>query len=122
MLQHEGTKDTKASALALSHEIIGAAIEVHRLLGPGLLESIYEAALSRELRLRDIAVERQITLPVNYKGEVLECHVKLDLLVEGNVIVEIKALEKLMTRPQGTASNLPETSEPVVGPPHQLQC
>jgi GxxExxY protein len=100
MLQHEGTKvtkDTKASALALSHEIIGAAIEVHRLLGPGLLESVYEAALSRELRLRDIVVERQITLPVNYKGEILECHVKLDLLVERNVIVEVKSLEKLMT-------------------------
>jgi GxxExxY protein len=88
MLHHEGTKttkDTKESALVLSHEIIGAAIEVHRLLGPGLLESIYEAALCRELRIRDIAVERQITLPVNYKGEVLECHVKLDLLVERNV-------------------------------------
>jgi GxxExxY protein len=100
MLHHEGTKvtkDTKASALALSHEIIGAAIEVHRLLGPGLLESVYEAALSRELRLRDIVVERQITLPVNYKGEILECHVKLDLLVERNVIVEVKSLEKLMT-------------------------
>jgi GxxExxY protein len=100
MLHHEGTKDTKntkESALALSHEIIGAAIEVHRLLGPGLLESIYEAALCRELRIRDITVERQITLPVNYKGEVLECHVKLDLLVERNVIVEVKSLEKLMS-------------------------
>ena len=99
MLQHEGTKatkDTKASALALSHEVIGAAIEVHRLLGPGLLESVYEAALCRELRLREIAVERQIALPVNYKGEVLECHVKLDLLVQRHVIVEVKSLEKLM--------------------------
>jgi GxxExxY protein len=74
MLQHEGTQDTKASALALSHEVIVAAIEVHRFLGPGLLESVYEAALCRELRLRSMAVERQIDLPVSYKGEVLECH------------------------------------------------
>lgn len=100
MLQHEDTKitkDTKSSALALSHEIIGAAIEVHRLLGPGLLESVYEAALCREMRLRKIAVARQIPLPVNYKGEVLECCVKLDLLVEREVIVEIKSLEKIMS-------------------------
>lgn len=99
MLQHEGTKNTKntkARALALSYEIIGAAIEVHRLLGPGLLEAVYEAALCRELRLRDIGVERQVTLPVNYKGQALQCHAKLDLLVEHSVIVEVKSLEKLL--------------------------
>jgi GxxExxY protein len=97
MLQHEGTKDTKASALVLSYEVIGAAIEVHRFLGPGLLESVYEAALCRELRLRGVAVERQIELPVNYKGEVLDCHMKLDLLVERSLIVEVKSLEKVIS-------------------------
>jgi len=99
MLQHEGTKttkDTKSSALALSHQIIGAAIEVHRLIGPGLLESVYESALCKELRLKGLTVDRQVSVPVNYKGEVLDCHVKLDLLVGGTVIVEVKAVETLI--------------------------
>lgn len=66
MFHHEGTKTTKhtkSSALVLSHAIIGAAIEVHRVVGPGLLESVYEAALSRELGLRGINVERQSASP-----------------------------------------------------------
>jgi len=99
MLQHEGTKttkDTKSSALALSHQIIGAAIEVHRLIGPGLLESVYESALCKELRLKGLTVDRQVSVPVNYKGEILDCHVKLDLLVGGTVIVEVKAVEGLL--------------------------
>jgi GxxExxY protein len=99
MLHHEdtkNTKDTKAWALAASHEIIGAAIEVHRLLGPGLLESVYEVALYRELRLRGVAFERQVSVPVHYKGETLNCQVKLDLLVTGNVIVEVKSVEKVL--------------------------
>jgi len=68
MLHHEGTKSTKASALVLSHTIIGSAIEVHRLMGPGLLESVYEVALCKELWLRGISVERQVSVPVRYKG------------------------------------------------------
>jgi GxxExxY protein len=99
MLHHEGTKDTKdnkGSALVLSHEVIGAAIEVHRIIGPGLLESVYEGALCRELSLRNIAFERQVGLPVKYKGELLDCHVKLDLLVGGLIIVEVKAVEKVI--------------------------
>lgn len=97
---HEGTKNTKATkaeALALSHEVIGAAIEVHRLVGPGLLESLYEVALCKELWLRNVSVERQISVPVTYKGEVLGCHVKLDLLVDKTVVVEVKAIDKLMS-------------------------
>ena len=100
MLHHEGTKntkDTKASALALSHKIIGAAIEVHRLLGPGLLESVYEAALCRELRLKHVALKRQVDVPVSYKQEILECHVKLDVLVEQKVIVEVKSVARLLS-------------------------
>jgi GxxExxY protein len=99
MLHHEGTKDTKdtkASILALSHHVIGAAIEVHRLIGPGLLESVYEAALCKELRLKGLLVGRQVSVPVKYKGEVLDCHIKLDLLVDRKVIVEVKAVETLM--------------------------
>jgi GxxExxY protein len=63
---------------------------------PGFLESVYESALCRELRLRGIAVERQISIPVNYKGETLDCHVKLDLLIEKSVIVEVKAVDRLV--------------------------
>ena len=98
MLQHEGTKvtkDTKACSLATSHDIVGAAIEVHRWLGPGLLESVYEVAICKELRMRGMLVQRQVSVPVTYKGEVLDCSLKLDLLVNNNIIVEIKTLEKI---------------------------
>jgi GxxExxY protein len=99
MFHHEGTKttkDTKASALGLSHKVIGAAIEVHRLLGPGLLESVYEVALCKELWLRRIRFERQVTMPVFYKGIPLESNVKLDLLVDRTIIVEVKSIERLV--------------------------
>jgi GxxExxY protein len=77
----------------LTHEIIGAAIEVHRLLGPGLLESAYEECLSRELVLRNLRVDRQVSVPVIYKDVKLECGYRLDLLVEGQVVVELKSIE-----------------------------
>jgi GxxExxY protein len=99
MTHHEGAKDskgTKAYSLALSHHVIGAAIEVHRVIGPGLLESVYEMALCRELWLRGIGVERQVAVPVRYKGGVLGCDIRLDLVVERNVIVEVKSVDKLM--------------------------
>lgn len=80
---------------ALSKVIIGAAIEVHRVLGPGLLESAYEACLCRELTLRSINFERQVPLPLQYKGVQLDCGYKLDILVEQLVIIEIKSVESL---------------------------
>jgi GxxExxY protein len=95
MLHHEGTKGTKASVLELSHEVIGAAIEVHRILGPGVLESVYELALCKELWLRRISVERQVNLPIHYKGTPLECSVKLDLLIQRSIIVEVKSVEAI---------------------------
>jgi len=79
----------------LTHEIIGAAIEVHRLLGPGLLESAYEECLARELSLRGLKYERQKPLPVIYKDVKLECGYRVDLLVEGRVVVELKSVEAL---------------------------
>ena len=79
----------------LTGEIVGAAIEVHRELGgPGLLEEIYESAMMYELRLRGIAVEQQVAVPVLYKGHNIKKPHYLDLLVEGRVIVELKAVEK----------------------------
>ena len=79
----------------LTEAIIGAAIEVHRALGPGLLESAYEECVSRELALREIPFARQVSLPVEYKGVRLDCGYRLDLLVADAVVVEIKALAGL---------------------------
>lgn len=79
----------------LSYKIIGAAIEVHRTLGgPGLLESIYEAALCQELGMQGIKTERQIPIPVLYKGTKIKDSLSLDILVENKLIIEVKATEK----------------------------
>ncbi|WP_172358913.1 MULTISPECIES: GxxExxY protein [Thermoleptolyngbya] len=80
----------------ISGQVIGAAIAVHRELGPGLLESVYEACLVHELRQRGVQIEQQIPQPVIYKGLQLECGYRLDLLVENRVIVELKAVETLL--------------------------
>ena len=77
----------------LTEKIIGAAIEVHRELGPGLLESVYEEALCFELGLQGIAFERQVPADIVYKGHVIKGQ-RLDLLVENKVVVEIKALSR----------------------------
>lgn len=79
----------------LTESIIGAAIEVHNALGPGLLESAYEACLSHELTLRGIAHRRQVELPVIFKGQLVECGYRLDFLVENAVVVELKSVEKI---------------------------
>ncbi|MFQ5778652.1 MAG: GxxExxY protein [Terriglobia bacterium] len=79
----------------LTHAIIGAAIEVHKVLGPGLLESAYEECLARELSLREIRYERQKPLPVVYKDVRLDCGYRLDFFVEGKVVVELKAVETI---------------------------
>jgi GxxExxY protein len=80
----------------LSGDVIGAAIEVHRLLGPGLLESAYELALERELVLRGFSVERQKPVPVEYKGLALGDGFRLDMLVNDRLLVEIKAVDRLL--------------------------
>jgi GxxExxY protein len=82
---------------AVTEQIIGAAMEVHRAIGPGLLESAYEACLVHELRERGFRVEQQKPLPVIYKGVQLDCGYRLDLVVNECVIVEVKAVEKLTT-------------------------
>ena len=79
----------------ISGKIIGAAIEVHKKLGPGLLESAYEECLCCEMQLRGIEFKRQVPLSLNYKGIVLDCGYRLDLLVEDKVIVELKSIEGL---------------------------
>jgi GxxExxY protein len=79
----------------ITEKVIGAAIEVHRALGPGLLESAYEACLAYELSRRGLKFERQKDMPVVYHGVSLDCGYRLDLLVEDTVLVELKAVEKL---------------------------
>ncbi len=81
----------------LTSEIIASAIAVHRALGPGLLESAYEACLAYELAERGLAFERQKGLPVTYRGVQVDCGYRIDLLVEELVVVELKAVEKLDT-------------------------
>jgi GxxExxY protein len=80
----------------LSHEIIGAAIEVHRCLGPGLLESTYKICLCQELRLRGVQFRAEIDLPVNYKGILLDCGYRMDVIVEEAIVLELKAVERLL--------------------------
>ena len=79
----------------LSREIIGAAIEVHKHLGPGLLESAYEECLCREMSLRDLPFERQKAVPVEYKGVKLDCGYRLDVVVDKLVVLELRAVNAL---------------------------
>jgi GxxExxY protein len=89
----EGTEITEEEgADELTGIIIGAAIDVHRSLGPGLLESAYEACLIYELRLRKLVVEHQKPLPIFYKDVLLDCGYRLDLVIEKQVIVEVKSI------------------------------
>jgi GxxExxY protein len=80
----------------LSSSIVGAAIEVHRALGPGLLESAYEQCLAREFSLRGILFQQQKSLPVHYKGTLVDCGYRLDFLVADMVVVEVKAIDALL--------------------------
>jgi GxxExxY protein len=79
----------------LTEKIIGAAIEVHRALGPGLLESIYQTCLAHELTLRGLRFEKEKSLPVEYKGVRLESGYRLDFVVENKVVVELKAVDSI---------------------------
>jgi GxxExxY protein len=86
----ENEKDPRTAA------IIGAAVEIHRQLGPGLLESAYEQCLCHELHLRGLPFRCQVDLPVSYKGLQLDCGYKIDVIVNDEVIVELKSVEKIL--------------------------
>ena len=79
----------------LSSKIIGAAIQVHKALGPGLLESAYEECISHELSSQGLSIERQKPLAINYKGIKLDCGYRLDIVVENTIILELKSCEKI---------------------------
>ena len=91
--RHRESQDEKDPRTA---PIIGAAIEVHHALGPGLLESAYEECLCYELHLRGLSFERQVDLPVSYKGLALGCGYKIDVIVEETVVLELKAVERIL--------------------------
>ncbi|MGA7081304.1 MAG: GxxExxY protein [Terriglobales bacterium] len=95
---HHGDTETRSKLLheELTEKVIGAAIEVHRALGPGLLESAYEECLCREFNLRNLAFQRQVPLPVEYKGVKLDCGYRLDLVVQDAVILELKCVEHVL--------------------------
>ena len=80
----------------LTEQIIGAAIEVHRELGPGLLESAYEECICHELHLRGLSFQRQANLPISYKGLNLDCGYRLDIVVEDSVLIELKSIEQIL--------------------------
>jgi GxxExxY protein len=87
---------TKKTLTQLSYEVISAAIEVHQHLGPGVLESVYEECLVEELALRGIRVKRQVQIPIYYKGRSLSTPLRLDLLIDELLIVELKTVEKVL--------------------------
>ena len=93
--KHFGRERSMRDTDQVTSAIIGSAIEVHRELGPGLLESTYEACLAHELAIRGLCVVRQLAVPLQYKGIRLDCAYRLDLLVDDLIIVEIKAVERL---------------------------
>jgi GxxExxY protein len=95
---HHGDTEARSKLLheELTEKVIGAAVEVHRALGPGLLESAYEECLCREFNLRGLAFQRQVPLPVEYKGVKLDCGYRLDLVVQEAVVLELKCVEHIL--------------------------
>ncbi len=88
-------RDTEAQRYRVSEAVIAAAIEVHRELGPGLFESVYEAAMEIELKDQGLLVQRQLEVPMTYKGQALGSSYRVDLVVEKELVVELKAVERL---------------------------
>jgi len=86
---------TKKVVDQITFDIIGCAIEVHKALGSGLLESVYEKCMIKEMELRGMASQSQLKIPINYKGYILDADLRLDLLVEDIIVVELKAVEKM---------------------------
>ena len=95
-MNHEDTEAQRTKLNELSHRVIGLCMEVHRELGPGLLESAYEEALAHEFNLAGLAFERQREMPLLYKGVKLDCSYRLDFIVEGQLIIELKAVTELL--------------------------
>ena len=111
----------------LSNRVIGCALEVHRELGPGLLESTYEQCLAHELKLNGIRFELQHPLPVKYKGVRLDCGCRVDVLVEDKLIIELKSVEQMkgihsQRHPRSAVADLHEAGRGEDRTPDELQC
>jgi GxxExxY protein len=116
-MNHHGGTETRRKLILeeLTEQIISAAIEVHKQLGPGLLESAYEECLCHELNLRGLRFERQVKLPVVYKGIHLDCGYRMDIVVEGAVVLEIKTVEKILSVHEAQLLTYLKLSEKKVG-------
>ena len=96
MNHRDAESQRRSTADPLSEAVIGAAVEIHRVLGPGLLESAYATCLAHELSLRQIRFEKEVPLPLTYKGINLECGYRLDFVVEGALVLEVKAVTAVL--------------------------
>jgi len=96
LLTTESTKGTKIEFDALSNRVIGCALEVHRNLGPGLLESAYECTLAYELTEKNISFQQQFPLSVRYKQTSIDCAYRIDLFIDETLVVELKSVEQLL--------------------------
>ncbi len=94
-MNHRGTENTEYLEKELTGQIIGAAIEVHRELGPGLLESAYQACMAYELTLRRLVFESEKPLLIIYKGQPIDCAYRLDFVIDSRIVVELKAVESI---------------------------
>jgi GxxExxY protein len=95
-MNHRDTEAQRKTLNDFSQRVIGLCIEVHRVLGPGLLESAYEAALAHELSLARIPFQKQVNLPLDYKGVKLDCGYRLDFIIANDLIVELKAVQEIL--------------------------
>ena len=107
---------------AITDAVIGAAIEVHKVLGPGLLESAYVQCLCYELTLRKLPFALEVSLPVIYKGLKLDCGYRMDMVVADMVVVEVKAVERLPPYQRSTTPHLSPVERPPSRFAHQFQC
>jgi len=98
MTHHKGTKAARLDegTEAVASKIVDAAYQVHKALGPGLLESVYQACLAHEMSRQGLAFEQEVALPINYQGLRLESGLRLDLVVESRIVIELKAVESLL--------------------------
>ena len=96
MNKHLHHRDTETQRDPLSDTVIGAAIEVHRTLGAGLLESVYEECLCHELKCLMLNFRRQVELPIQYKSISFDCAYRIDIVVENQLVLELKAVEKIL--------------------------
>ena len=111
----ENTEFTEGERDPLTAKVIGCAIEVHRTLGPGLLESAYEQCLAHELRLAQVPFRIQVPMPVEYKGVTLDCGYRIDLLVHEFLVVELKAVEQVLGIHQAQLLTYMKLAEAPVG-------